>query len=70
MRRLLLVPLSVAWATLLPGTVVFELSALALAALITVELAEVKGWELPSWLEARLGRSAPPTSPSSEDGEA
>jgi hypothetical protein len=46
---------------LLPGTVVFELSAVALAVLITVELAEAKGWEFPSWLPARLGGSRPAT---------
>ena len=74
MRALLLVPVSIAWATLQPGSVVFELVALLLAGLIVLELAEAKGWELPSWLPARLGGSRPathtPTDASPEDEEA
>ena len=69
MRALLLVPVSIAWATLKPGSVVFELVALLLGGLVVLELAEVKGWELLSWLPARLGGSRPATDVSPEDRE-
>jgi hypothetical protein len=69
-RSLLLVPVSIAWATLEPGSVVFELVALLLAGLVGLELAEAKGWELPSWLQARPCGSADVASDAShEDGD-
>jgi hypothetical protein len=70
-RSLLLVPVSIAWATLEQGSIVFELVAVLLAGLIVLELAEAKGWELPSWLPAGLGGSRPTTADAlPEDTEA